>query len=121
MSSSLLEDVRIGGKAAVSDCECSDRSAGLFPVCYSDSAPAITLLRGDVPTHQRHLLRFCARRHRPHRIAFAEQRAGAGDHDVAFGKPSLISTWPGRHQPGLDPPRLDAPRRITCTTVPAEP
>ena len=24
------------------------------------------------------------RRHRPHRIAFAEQRAGAGDHDVAF-------------------------------------
>ena len=54
------------------------------------------------------LLRIRARRHRPHRIALAQQRAGARHHDVALSQPRGDLDLSGRHQPGLHPPRFDA-------------
>src|SRR4051794_13489803 len=48
------------------------------------------------------------RHHRAHRIAFAEQRAGAGHHDVAFDDAVADLDLACRHQSGFDPPRLDA-------------
>ena len=55
----------------------------------------------------RKLLRIRARRHRPHRIALAQQRAGARHHDVAFGQAVADFDLAAGHQPDLDPPGLD--------------
>ncbi len=46
--------------------------------------------------------------HRADRVAFAQQRAGAGHHDVAFGEPLLDLDLAARHQPDFDPPGFDA-------------
>src|ERR1700730_8101301 len=42
------------------------------------------------------------RGHRAHRIAFAQQRAGAGDHHVALGQAVADFDLARRHQPDLD-------------------
>src|SRR3977135_142533 len=55
------------------------------------------------------LLPLDARRHRAHRVALAEQRAGAGDDDVAFLQAVADFDLACRHQPALDPPRLAPP------------
>src|SRR3981189_3029059 len=46
-------------------------------------------------------------RHRPHRIALAQQRAGAGHHDVAFLQALADFDLPRRHQPDIDLPGFD--------------
>ena len=69
-----------------------------------------------------YLLRLRARRHRAHRIALAQQCAGARHHDVALGlAPEVISTWPADISPVSTRRVSTRARRTTCTTVPAEP
>jgi len=48
------------------------------------------------------------RAHRAHWVAFAEQRAGAGHHDVAFLQAVADFDLAARHQPDLDALGLDA-------------